>query len=81
MGWLSALVHLGYVHVEKISFPEGLGAELAEVEVGAGEVNVLHMFLSAARVTEALLADFAAVPVSFDNFFSAKKYRYGGKCL
>ena len=56
-------------------------AEPTVVCTGAGEVNVLHMFLSAARVTEALLADFAAVPVSFDNFFLAKKYRYGGKCL
>lgn len=59
---ISALVHLGDVHIEEIPLAEGLLAELAEVQVGAGEVDVLHVLFCAAGVAEALLADVAGMP-------------------
>jgi hypothetical protein len=62
-------MHLGNVHVEKISLSKRFWTEFAEVEEGAGKVNVLNMFLGAAGVAEAFLANFAAVPIgNVDNF-------------
>ncbi len=57
-------MHFGDVHVEEVPLPEGLRAELAEVEVGAREVDVLHVFFGGAGVAETLLAHSAAVPAS-----------------
>jgi hypothetical protein len=63
-GRSKSLVHLGDVHVEEVPLPEWLRAELAEVEVGAREVDVFHVFFGGAGVAEALLAHGAAVPAS-----------------
>ncbi len=55
-------MHFSDVHVEEVPLSERLRAELAEVEVGAREVDVLHVFFGGAGVAEALLAHGAAVP-------------------
>ncbi len=57
-------MHLGDVHVEEVPLSERLRAELAEVEVGAREVDVLHMLFGGAGVAETLLTHGAAVPAS-----------------